>query len=798
MVVVPVVLCLFVAWLLGRTMFGRAVYAIGGDPEAARRAGFRVARTQLTVYVLVGMMAALGGLVFVIMGRSASPQDLVGGELDIIAAVVLGGASIFGGRGSVLGTVLGVLLVQVINNSLILAGRPQRLAADRRRPAAHRRGGRPGAGRQAGRDHRARPRRAGGPRMSATTRTADPQPGTGRRRPSAASGSVVGRLQVDRRLGRMAVLLVVAFAFFAVQRPGVFLNPINLQNIMVATPEIGVLALAMTLAMLTGGIDLSLVAVANLSAITMSMTFTAIAASDPARAEQSAPLLVVVGAAVGLACGLVNGLLVSRLGITPILATLGTMQVFNGLAIVWTGGSVLYGSPEVLTATGRSTVAGVPVLFVVFLLVAVAVAVLVNRTPVGLKIQLQGANPVAARYSGVDSRSVLMRTYLLTGPARRRRRRPVPHPQPHRVRGLRRLVRAARHRHRGPRGHQPQRRLRDGGRGRARRADPADRRQRLHRHPAVELPLRHRAGGHPHRGDGERPGALAPPGPPAAHRRPGRERHRDRVRRPLTPPPRPAPPASRRDTMKKIINDPSAFVDEFVDGILLAHPDLLKVPGDDRRILVRADAPVAGKVGIVTGGGSGHLPLFKGYVGAGLCSGVAIGNVFSSPSSQQVFEATKAVDGGAGVLYLYGNYGGDVFNFDLAADLAELEGIETATVLGRDDVASQPNERKTDRRGVAGIFFAYKAAGAAAERGDSLADVAAVAEDVVEHTATMGIGLSPDHPADHPAAQLRPARRGDGDRDRHPRRARHPPRPARDGRRDRRAASASPWSRTSA
>ncbi|MFC3688610.1 dihydroxyacetone kinase subunit DhaK [Aquipuribacter hungaricus] len=195
--------------------------------------------------------------------------------------------------------------------------------------------------------------------------------------------------------------------------------------------------------------------------------------------------------------------------------------------------------------------------------------------------------------------------------------------------------------------------------------------------------------------------------------------------------------------MKKIINDPAAFVDEFVDGILLAHPDLLKVPGDDRRILVRADAPVAGKVGIVTGGGSGHLPLFKGYVGAGLCSGVAIGNVFSSPSSQQVFEATQAVHGGAGVLYLYGNYGGDVFNFDLAADLAELEDIETRTVLGRDDVASQPKERKTDRRGVAGIFFAYKAAGAAAERGDSLEQVAAVAEDVVEHTATMGIGLSP-------------------------------------------------------
>jgi dihydroxyacetone kinase-like protein len=195
--------------------------------------------------------------------------------------------------------------------------------------------------------------------------------------------------------------------------------------------------------------------------------------------------------------------------------------------------------------------------------------------------------------------------------------------------------------------------------------------------------------------------------------------------------------------MKKIINEPTAFVDEFVEGILLAHPDLLKTPGSDLRVMVRADAPVAGKVGIITGGGSGHLPLFKGYVGRGLLDGVAIGNVFSSPSSAQVLETTKAVSGGAGVLYLYGNYGGDVFNFDLATDMAELEGIATLTAVGRDDVASQPKERSADRRGVAGIMFAFKAAGAAAERGDSLAQVAAVAEDIIENTATMGIGLSP-------------------------------------------------------
>ena len=124
MVVPAVLLALVLAWVLRRTMFGRSIYAIGGDVEAARRAGIRVVRTQVWLYVIVGMMAAIGGMIYMIMGRSAMPQELVGGELDIIAAVVLGGASIFGGRGSVTGTVLGVLLIQVINNSLILAGVP--------------------------------------------------------------------------------------------------------------------------------------------------------------------------------------------------------------------------------------------------------------------------------------------------------------------------------------------------------------------------------------------------------------------------------------------------------------------------------------------------------------------------------------------------------------------------------------------------------------------------------------------------------------------------------------------------
>lgn len=194
--------------------------------------------------------------------------------------------------------------------------------------------------------------------------------------------------------------------------------------------------------------------------------------------------------------------------------------------------------------------------------------------------------------------------------------------------------------------------------------------------------------------------------------------------------------------MRKLINDPDNFVDEVLDGILLAHPDeLVAAPGEPRAI-VRAGSP-AGRVGIVTGGGSGHLPVFLGYVGIGLCSGVAVGNVFSSPSAEQILAATKASDGGKGVLYLFGNYGGDVMNFGLAADLAEFEGISTQTVLVHDDVLSAPAKKADTRRGVAGMVLAYKCAGAAAERGDSLPEVARIAVKAIASMRTAGVGLSP-------------------------------------------------------
>jgi len=195
--------------------------------------------------------------------------------------------------------------------------------------------------------------------------------------------------------------------------------------------------------------------------------------------------------------------------------------------------------------------------------------------------------------------------------------------------------------------------------------------------------------------------------------------------------------------MKKIINRPEAFVDEVLDGIVRAYGDRLKLGGDNGRVLLRSCGPKKGRVGIVTGGGSGHLPVFLGYVGEGLLDGCAVGNVFASPSSQTMFEMIKACDGGAGVLCLYGNYGGDNLNFDMACEMADFEDIATATVRVADDVASSPKETAEKRRGVAGMVYAFKAAGAAADEGRDLEGVAAAARKALANTRTMGVALSP-------------------------------------------------------
>ncbi|TDE03122.1 dihydroxyacetone kinase subunit DhaK [Jiangella asiatica] len=195
--------------------------------------------------------------------------------------------------------------------------------------------------------------------------------------------------------------------------------------------------------------------------------------------------------------------------------------------------------------------------------------------------------------------------------------------------------------------------------------------------------------------------------------------------------------------MRKLINDPADFVDQMLTGIELAHPGRLRRPGDEAGAIVRADADFAGRVTIATGGGSGHLPLFLGYVGPGLADGCAVGQVFASPSTDQMLAVTRAIHGGRGVLYVYGNYSGDRMNFELAADLARAEGIEVETAVAADDVASAPADRAQSRRGIAGIYFAYRVAGAAAATGADLPRVAAAARSAIARTRSMGVALAP-------------------------------------------------------
>ncbi|MGG7508491.1 dihydroxyacetone kinase subunit DhaK [Plantibacter sp. YIM 135249] len=194
--------------------------------------------------------------------------------------------------------------------------------------------------------------------------------------------------------------------------------------------------------------------------------------------------------------------------------------------------------------------------------------------------------------------------------------------------------------------------------------------------------------------------------------------------------------------MKKLINDPKHVVDEAVAGFGAAHADIVDVSLDPIYI-VRKDAPFAGKVGIVSGGGSGHEPLHGGFVGYGMLDAAVPGPVFTSPTPDPILAATKAVDGGAGVLHIVKNYTGDVLNFETAADLALAEGIEVRAVVTNDDVAVKDSLYTAGRRGVAGTVLVEKIAGAKAQAGASLDEVAAIAEKVNGLTRTMGVALTP-------------------------------------------------------
>jgi dihydroxyacetone kinase-like protein len=190
--------------------------------------------------------------------------------------------------------------------------------------------------------------------------------------------------------------------------------------------------------------------------------------------------------------------------------------------------------------------------------------------------------------------------------------------------------------------------------------------------------------------------------------------------------------------VKKLINDPRAVVDESVEGFGIAHADLVTVHPDPL-FITRRGAPVQGKVGIVSGGGSGHEPLHAGFVGRGMLDAAVPGAVFTSPTPDQIIPATSAVDGGAGVLHIVKNYTGDVLNFETAAEMAEADGVTVRSVLVDDDVAVEDSLYTAGRRGVGGTVFVERIAGAAAERGDDLDGVADVAQRVVDGVRSMGV-----------------------------------------------------------
>ena len=194
--------------------------------------------------------------------------------------------------------------------------------------------------------------------------------------------------------------------------------------------------------------------------------------------------------------------------------------------------------------------------------------------------------------------------------------------------------------------------------------------------------------------------------------------------------------------MRKLINDPYQVVDEMVDGLLVAFPDQLRVTESGRGLVYEGDRRER-RVGIVVGGGSGHEPAFFGYLGPGLADAVAVGNVFASPAAPPAVEAARAVAGEDGVLFLYGNYEGDIMNFDMATELLAEEGITADTVLVTDDVVSGPRAIPEERRGVAGDVVVFKVAGARADEGAERSEVVAAACHANARTRSAGVGLGP-------------------------------------------------------
>ena len=407
--VVMVAVVLLTQYLMAWTRMGRQVYALGGNPEAASRVGAGVLRVQLLAYGYLELLAAVAGFIQADHIHPAVPTAMAGQELNVLAVAILGGASLVGGVGYRSRRCLGCSLSRDATERAQSGWRIVVFFRRRdwlRHPDFRQHDRLCGISRTQTVRREARVMRAGPPGF------AEP-----RRRGSNQLDRLITTLR-ERLTGiaGLFALLALLLAVFSVFMPATFPHVTTLQAMMFQLPELGLLSLAMAIPLISGGINLAIIATANQASLLMAWILTAVM---PAHASGMTFALWLSGAlAAGLlSCivvGVITGLMVAAIGIHPILVTLGTMTLLHGLSIYFTRGRTLSGFPDGLILVSNKTIAGLPLSFVVFVIVALAARVLLTRTELGVHIHMIGSNLEATRFSGVNTRRVQVWVYLIS------------------------------------------------------------------------------------------------------------------------------------------------------------------------------------------------------------------------------------------------------------------------------------------------------------------------------------------------------------------------------------------------
>ena len=393
--------------LMSNTRLGRQVYAFGGNPEAASRIGVNVLGVQVFAYGYLGFLASVGGFIQAYRVHQAVPTAMAGQELNVLAVAILGGASMAGGVG---------------HDGR--RGARRALPGDAaERPQPHRslllflRGGDRTRDPRLDRDDRIR-RAARPSKRHRAVRLMDRSVPEGK---AHTLSSELDRVIAAMRrggagMGGLVTLLMILVLFFSLAEPIAFPRGATVQAMMFQLPELGLLSLAMAIPLVSGGINLAIIATANLAGLLMAWMLTRLMPSGTGGVQLALWLsgTLVAGFVLCVVVGVVTGVLVAFVGVHPILVTLGTMTLLHGVGIYFTRGRTLSGFPDPLLAVSNGTVLGVPISFILFMLVAVAAHVLLTRRALGVRIHMVGSNLEAARFSGVDTRKVLIRVYLLS------------------------------------------------------------------------------------------------------------------------------------------------------------------------------------------------------------------------------------------------------------------------------------------------------------------------------------------------------------------------------------------------